>query len=103
MRGIGCAGYFAEIINNRFHFRLKGSPWATLYLGESTIFRGMVTTIITFSCDVEDALEIEEYCRRHGYSRSWFIRECVMQVVDGRVPLLPRDPKPILEKASGEG
>ncbi|MEM1976277.1 MAG: ribbon-helix-helix protein, CopG family [Nitrososphaerota archaeon] len=51
----------------------------------------MVTTVITFSCDVEDAVEIDRYCKLKGYSRSWFIRECVMQVVDGRVPLMPRE------------
>ena len=50
----------------------------------------MAKTIITFSCDVEDAEEIERYCRENGYVKSWFIRECVMQVVDGRVPLIPR-------------
>lgn len=47
--------------------------------------------MITFSCDVEDALEIERYLREKGYSRSWFIRECVMQVVEGKVPFLPRE------------
>ncbi|MCD6536249.1 MAG: ribbon-helix-helix protein, CopG family [Thaumarchaeota archaeon] len=50
----------------------------------------MAKTVITFSCDVEDAEEIERYCRENGYVKSWFIRECVMQVVDGRVPLIPR-------------
>ena len=53
--------------------------------------RLMVSTVITFSCDVEDALEIERYLREKGYSRSWFIRECVMQVVEGKVPFLPRE------------
>ena len=52
----------------------------------------MVKTIITFSCDVEDAEKIDEYCRKNGLNRSWFIRECVMQVVDGIVPLIVRDP-----------
>ena len=60
----------------------------------------MVTTVISFSCNVEDALEIERYCRMKGYSRSWFIRECVMQVVDGRVPLMPRDLKPTMRTNS---
>lgn len=50
----------------------------------------MVKTIITFSCDVEDAEEIERYCKENGYVKSWFIRECVMQVVEGKVPLIPR-------------
>lgn len=51
----------------------------------------LVKTIITFSCDVEDAEKIDEYCRKNGLNRSWFIRECVMQVVDGVVPLMARD------------
>jgi len=56
------------------------------------VFSEMVKTVITFSCDVDDALEIDRYCREKGYVKSWFIRECVMQVVQGRVPLLPRKP-----------
>ncbi|HDJ67104.1 MAG TPA: CopG family transcriptional regulator [Nitrososphaeria archaeon] len=52
---------------------------------------GLTKTIITFSCDIEDAEKIDEYCRRNGLNRSWFIRECVMQVVDGIVPLIIRD------------
>ena len=55
-------------------------------------FVELVKTIITFSCDVEDAEKIDEYCRRNRLNRSWFIRECVMQVVDGIVPLIVRDP-----------
>ena len=51
-----------------------------------------VKTIITFSCDIEDAEKIDEYCRKNGLNRSWYIRECVMQVVDGIVPLIVRDP-----------
>ena len=55
-------------------------------------FVELVKTIITFSCDIEDAEKIDEYCRKNGLNRSWFIRECVMQVVDGMVPLIVRDP-----------
>ena len=50
----------------------------------------MAKTIITFSCDIEDAEQIDEYCRKHSLNKSWFIRECVMQVVEGRAPLMPR-------------
>ncbi|HDD42712.1 MAG TPA: ribbon-helix-helix protein, CopG family [Nitrososphaeria archaeon] len=62
----------------------------------------MVTTVMTFSCDVEDALAIERYCRMKGYSKSWFIRECVMQVVEGRAPLMPRDLRPMMKAGSSD-